>query len=338
MSKYTTEIRFLCEVESGLDHSVGYNSLDEVLDVATPKIFNFDFPMFDESYRSVLERKILKHYYTREISEESVGLWKLRLNTKLNEIMPYYNKLYNSELLEFNPLYTVNLTRDKKTDFDSDKQGNENITDKTDTTSTTDTTSNRDYSQSKENENDGTYSETTSNTDSLSRTTGSTSSATNHTESEGDETSTNYELFSDTPQGALTGVDNETYLTNAKKSTHTGHTEGTADGTSSETVSGTESVTDNASGTRSGTTHDEGTESVSGNDDVVGNSSTIGSVEYKRNKGDSEAITSTEDYLEHVVGYEGTTGSKMLKEFRETFLNIDMMVINELEVLFFQLW
>ena len=318
MSKYTTEIRFLCEVESGLDHSVGYNSLDEVLDVATPKIFNFDFPMFDENYRSVLERKILKHYYTREISEESVGLWKLRLNTKLNEIMPYYNKLYNSELLEFNPLYTVNLTRDKKTDFDSDKQGKENITDKTDTTNTTDTTSNRNYNQTKEYENDGTYNESTS----------STSSATNHTASEGDESSTNYELFSDTPQGALNGVDSETYLTNAKKSTHTGHTEGSADGTSSE----------NASGTKGSATHDEGTESASGTDDVVGNASTIGSVEYKRNKGDSEAITSTEDYLEHVVGYEGTTGSKMLKEFRETFLNIDMMIINELEVLFFQLW
>lgn len=302
MSKYTTEIRFLCEVESGLDHSVGYNSIDEVLDIATPKIFNFNFPMFDESYRPVLERKILKHYYTREISEESVGLWKLRLNTKLNEIMPYYNKLYNSELLEFNPLYTSNLTIDKKTDFGSDKQGLENIIDRTDTNNTTDTTSGRNYSQTRNSENDENY------------------SAISHTNSESDENSTNYELVSDTPQGALTGVDSETYLTNAKKSTHTGHADGTADGANS------------------GTSHNDGTDSTSGEDSVTGNASTIGSVEYNRNKGDSEAIKSTEDYLEHVVGYEGTTGSKMLKEYRETFLNIDMMVINELEVLFFQLW
>lgn len=77
-------------------------------------MFDFQFPIFDESYRSVIETKILRHYYTREIGLETVGLWKLKLNTKLNEIMPYYNKLYKSELIEFNPLYDVELTRERK--------------------------------------------------------------------------------------------------------------------------------------------------------------------------------------------------------------------------------
>ena len=115
MSKYTTEVRFICEVNSGLNESVGYSKIEDVITGAMPKIFDFDFPIFDESYRSVLERKILKHFYTREICEETVGLWKLRLNTRLNEIMPYYNKLYKSELLNFNPLYTDNLKRERTT-------------------------------------------------------------------------------------------------------------------------------------------------------------------------------------------------------------------------------
>lgn len=112
MSKYTTEVRFICENAAGLTESVGYSGIDGVLDKAREKVFDFEFPIFDESYRAVLENKILKHYYTREIGAESVGLWKLWLNTRLNEIMPYYNQLYASEVIKFNPMYDVDLTTD----------------------------------------------------------------------------------------------------------------------------------------------------------------------------------------------------------------------------------
>ena len=97
MSKYTTEVRFICENYAGLDASVGYNDVDKILNKTWDKIFDFDFPIFDNDYRSVLCIKILKHYYTREIGFETVGLWKLKLNMMMNEIMPYYNKLYESE-------------------------------------------------------------------------------------------------------------------------------------------------------------------------------------------------------------------------------------------------
>ena len=110
MSQYTTELRYICESLAGLEHSVGYSDIDEVIDNSYDKIFDFNYPIFDENYRPLLEKKILKHFYTREIGQETYGLWKLKLNTKMNEIMPYYNKLYNSELLEFNPLYDVDLT------------------------------------------------------------------------------------------------------------------------------------------------------------------------------------------------------------------------------------
>ena len=99
MSKYTTELRFICESKAGLSDSVGFNQIDDVISKSWNKIFD-NFPIFDESYRSVLCSKILKHYYTREISAETVGLWQLWLNTRMGEIMPYYNKLYESALLE----------------------------------------------------------------------------------------------------------------------------------------------------------------------------------------------------------------------------------------------
>lgn len=124
MSKYTTEVRFICENSAGLSKSDGANNVDSILDKCWNKVFNFDFPIFDENYRQILCRKILKHYYTREIAHETVGRWKLALNAKLNEIMPYYNQLYKSELLEFNPFYDVDLTRKREGSGTSNKTSN----------------------------------------------------------------------------------------------------------------------------------------------------------------------------------------------------------------------
>ena len=124
MSKYTTEVRFICENSAGLSKSEGADNVDSILDKCWNKVFNFDFPIFDENYRQVLCRKILKHYYTREIAHETVGRWKLALNAKLNEIMPYYNQLYKSELLEFNPFYDVDLTRSREGSGTSNRTSN----------------------------------------------------------------------------------------------------------------------------------------------------------------------------------------------------------------------
>ena len=134
MAKYTTEVRFICEDAYGLtgeeERRPSINQITSSPKVLN-KIFDFPFPIFDEAYRPVLEQKILKRYYTREIGEETVELWKLRLDTRLNEIMPYYNKLYASELIEFNPLYNSNYTREGNkdgkvlTDNSEDKTYNE---------------------------------------------------------------------------------------------------------------------------------------------------------------------------------------------------------------------
>lgn len=111
MSKYTTEVRYICESFADLSESGTYTTVDEVINKSMSRIFDFEYPIFDGNYKTVLQKKILKHYYTREIGAETVGLWKLWLNTRLNEIMPYYNKLYESALLKFDPLTDVDVTR-----------------------------------------------------------------------------------------------------------------------------------------------------------------------------------------------------------------------------------
>lgn len=203
LSNYTTEIRFICESLAGYDISQGYSKVDDIIKLAYPKIFDFDFPIFDEDYKETLCCKILRHYYTREICEEAYGLWKLRLETKMNEIMPYYNQLYLSEKLVFDPM--------KDTETTTEHHG-------------------------------------TNSGESVHR-----------------------NLYSDTPQGSLEGVETETYLTTASKDLSEG--------------SGKDDYTTKFSGKTSRTSY-----------------------------------------------------SKMLEEYRKTFLNIDLQVIDELKSLFFGLW
>lgn len=110
MSKYTTEVRYICEEKAGLTESVGSNSVNDILNLSWDKIFDNEFPIFDENYRKPLCMKILKHYYTREICCETFGLWKLWLNEKMELIMPYYNQLYEDALREIDPFQNFNYT------------------------------------------------------------------------------------------------------------------------------------------------------------------------------------------------------------------------------------
>lgn len=242
MSKYTTELRFICESKAGLSNSVGFNQIDDVISNSWNKIFN-NFPIFDESYRSVLCSKILKHYYTREISAETVGLWQLWLNTRMGEIMPYYNKLYESALLEFDPFKDTNYSRNHGGTFTGDTRRNGRSDVSVDNSVTSNGTSN------------------------------------------------SKNLFSDTPQGAITNIENESYLTNATL------------------IKDTDTNTTNTDG-----------------NSTTQNTETTG-------------ITNTDNWIETIVGKQSTVSySKLLQEFRDTFLNIDVMIINDLSDLFMNLW
>lgn len=67
------------------------------------------YPIFDEDYREALNEKIIRRYYMQEIAHESISLFRMFMNREMHEIMPYYNKLYESERLDIDPLNTVNL-------------------------------------------------------------------------------------------------------------------------------------------------------------------------------------------------------------------------------------
>ena len=307
MSKYTSQVRFICDNDEELSVSEGQTSVKQIIAAAIPSVFDFDFPIFDESYRAVLETKILKHYYTREIGLETVGLWKLKLDTKLNEIMPFYNQLYKSELIEFNPMYDVDLTRDHN--LKREETTKQDATEK----GTTEKTGSVD---------DNTHTETSDNQNSESTTdihnaTGSTS------KEQLGSSKTHYDKYSDTPQGSLQNVQNDTYLTNARM----------INDTNSQTRETTVSGNDTSKGTTTANSSADGT------NDTERNISTNDSEEKSVSQNLNKNLNSIDDYIEHVRGKNGGVSfSAMLNEFRTTFLNIDMQIINELSDLFMNLW
>lgn len=312
MSKYTTEVRFICENYAGFNESKGYADVDEVISKSRQKVFDFSYPIFDEAYRPVLETKILLHYYTREICEETVSLWKLRLKSKMNEIMPYYNKLYESELLQFNPLYDVDYSR----------EGNRNKEDDNTTTNNLISTAKnsgkdiRNIQQAKGGRDVVATQEARGGEDTTEYT-----RADKYSE---------WNLYSDTPQGGIEGIigaenepslEDDGYLTNATHIIHDGTgTEGDSTTTYGGTLSGNETTSYGQTNTQTDTLN-------------------FGKEEETKNEGTVDFDgTTNEEYAEHVSGRMNTNPNRLLKEFRDNLLNIDMDIIKQLAILFFNLW
>jgi hypothetical protein len=67
------------------------------------------YPIFDTNYKATLDGKIIDRYWNREIGVESIDMFQLAMRRKMNEIMPFFNKMYLSEKIIFDPLSTVNL-------------------------------------------------------------------------------------------------------------------------------------------------------------------------------------------------------------------------------------
>lgn len=227
MSRYTEQLRGILEgIKRYYYPDDMVDSYNNVIALASPKLFDFSFPIFDEEYRQTLITKICKHFYQREIGLETVGQFKLRLDEKLNLIMPYYNMLYKQGIDELNLFRNTDMHIEHSLEKTGDIVNEGNAT------------------------------------------------------SSGESKSVN--KFSDTPQGTLAGVESATYLTdvtinNANDSTETEQT-------------------------------------------------------------NTQTINTTDSYIEHRFGYEGLNPVEQLLRLKETFFNIDFMILDKLEDLFIQIW
>lgn len=124
MSKYTTQLRYICEHFAGMTSSVDLNGIDNVINIARPKLFSFSYPIWDSQYKTALETKIIQHYWMREIGLETVGLFQLKLRDKMQTAMPKLNPLYLAFMEGFNPI--ANYEK-KETGTDTTKNTTERV-------------------------------------------------------------------------------------------------------------------------------------------------------------------------------------------------------------------
>lgn len=120
MSKYTMMIK---DIVNDYSKNIESSKIDDKLDEARKYIFDFNYPIIDESTKKRIEIAILKHYYFREIAFETVGIFKIKLNDRLNLIMNRYNALYEKQDLTLSPYINSYLS----------ESGNSNGTSNTDT-------------------------------------------------------------------------------------------------------------------------------------------------------------------------------------------------------------
>ena len=79
MSKYTLQLRYIYEDEN-------YN------------LFDFPYNLYDNDLKPWFEEKFYQHFMFYEIGFDTIGMFKQRLMSKLNDIYPYYKQLYETEI------------------------------------------------------------------------------------------------------------------------------------------------------------------------------------------------------------------------------------------------
>lgn len=291
-SKLTVE---LCDIVDNGDNSVD--------------IWDFDYPSFYKgAEKKAFERKVIDHYYFRQIGSETVGRFLHQFRTKVREIMPYYIQLYESQALMQSiedPFGNVDIVETFEQESSDTSSGTSSFHNSSNTSGTTSGTAS------------GTSTNTTSGTESAeseTATTNTSNETTSQTVSEDKE-----HRFSNTPQGSIENINR--YMTEASLDDNSTTTSGTVattgGGSNNTTTSGTHSSTmdDTSEATTSGTSSEDATAS-----------------------GDSDSSTTSSGTVKHTFTKKGNQGVNTyahdVKELRETFLNIDMMIINDLNCLF----
>ena len=91
------------------------------------KIFDFEYPLSSKVDREDFECQILNHFIMRRIGQETFTAFQLFLENKLNEILPYYNIMFDS-LVDYNLFNDGEvITRNRQDDGTSNLSSENNV-------------------------------------------------------------------------------------------------------------------------------------------------------------------------------------------------------------------
>lgn len=89
------------------------------------KIFDFEYPLSSKVDRDDFECQILNHFIMRRIGQETFTAFQLFLENKLNEILPYYNIMFDS-LVDYNLFNDGEVITRNRTDNGASSKNSEN--------------------------------------------------------------------------------------------------------------------------------------------------------------------------------------------------------------------
>lgn len=73
-----------------------HTRISDLSSVARETIFDFDYPLSENVDKEKFETMILDRFLMRRLAYETYTAWHIALRVKINEIMPYYNKLFDA--------------------------------------------------------------------------------------------------------------------------------------------------------------------------------------------------------------------------------------------------
>lgn len=285
--------------------------LRKLLELNDFNLFDFEYQFDDLKFKQQIEQSVIDYYYSYEIGVETPAEFKRRFQARWLSFIDYYNQLYNTTLLTYNPLInyklvealdqlaTSNTLQDSTTNTTSNGQTN---TEGTDTTLQT-------------NSSDSTRTDNLTSQSDSTRTDNTTSKTVDSTDGSGNEKTSDY------PQQAIAGGD----FLEGEKVTST-----SSDGESTTTNTGT--VTNSDTTVNTGT---QGTVTNSNVDTTNTHSAATTSDDSSITTGKvtSEGTNNT-NYEKTIEGITGTSYQDLIAKERQNLLRLIPAIIGELKPLF----
>lgn len=380
MAKYTTTFYDIAMMLKG-----GAVNYDEGVQLAASYIFTAPLPFYSNNQTEIenFKKKFIQHYFKEELGQETPDLFRGRLYTRLLEIMPKYQQLYQTMTYGLADLMN---TVDVWVTTDHDSETNSENTDTLEHGHKIDTSENSSKSGTTENDltnlrTDALETKRTDNlktaqtddftntrTDNLVNKLSNDLSATRTDNlkaqrtdnlSEGTTSESNsQQLVSDEPN---TTIANNAYASRLDRQEITGSGSRTNTGTQTTENTGTEKTvntgtqttnntgtqttdntgTRNIDNTGTQTTDNTGTQTITNTGTVSSNEESEHTTGVINSGTDTHNVNMKENNQahdkHHRAGYEGDR-NKMIAEYRNNILNLDLQIIAECQNLFMMIF
>lgn len=264
-------------------------TVDQIIENGKDKFFDFVFPWYadDKTGLDDFKNLFLRKNYMKQIGQETTAQFKLYVQARLMEKMPLYKQLYESSLIEYDPLVNRKIT------------------------TTRDETENKDKGKESENivKTNGNGQTTENNTNERQGTSEGTQDVTNNQEGTLHSEVNNQSVHSENPEITMANKDYASSMDREKKT---------------EEQSSTQSGTENTS--NSGTVSENTTEKNQSNSEATSTE--------EGNSTENEKEERSLQGNEVIEGFYGESQADAILKYRETILNLNEMICNDMNDLF----